>query len=124
MSEGGQEKRVEPNIGQPIELPPNPALGILRFFVWLAPTGIIVLCLFLSELSFFQLHFGGSSLSTLGIGMFLSCAWFDSKLALSCRLGKRSRSSHMAIYMITQVLFVVPALLFAIVYAICAGNPW
>ncbi|MFC7338157.1 hypothetical protein ACFQY0_13265 [Haloferula chungangensis] len=121
MSDGDQDKPEEPDIGQAIELQPNPALGILRFLLWLAPTGILVLCLFLSASGLVNYYIGRSFLSVLGIGLFCFCAWFDSQIALPCRIGKRSSGTHLAIYMLTQIVLVVPALLFAIAYAICAA---
>lgn len=123
MSDSEQEHRVEPNIGQPIDLQPNPALGWLRFFVWLTPTGIVVLCLFLSGSNLLSLPFGDTLISILGIGMFLSCAWFDSKLALVCRNGSRRTGHHILQFSLTQIL-VITAVLFAIVFAICATGSW
>ena len=127
MSDSEQERRVEPiQAGLP-EPKPNPGIGVLRFFVWLMPTAIVVGSLALNTWFASKLPASPiwSNLTILiAVAGSLLCAWFDSKLALPCRLGKRHYGSHMTIFMLTQILFVVPALLFAIVYAICVSAPW
>jgi len=117
------EKQPEP----PIELQPNPAVGILRFFIYLMPTAIVVGCLMLDSWLRHNAKLGidlSSIIVPLGAAGIIGCGWFDSMLALNCRLGKRSRVTHVFVFTLTEVILVIPALLFAILYAICLSSPW
>lgn len=106
-----------------LELQPNPSLGILRFFVWLTPSGISVACLFLGAWTETKATGAGILALVLGILGWLACAWFDSKLALPCRRRQRSLKAHIFLFINLQVA-IVPAVLFASFCAICVTNPW
>ncbi|MEP4079084.1 hypothetical protein [Haloferula sp.] len=117
----------EPNPQEQLELRPNPAIGIFRFFTWLMPTAIGIGCLFLgawlpdtipSPLPWTHLMWA------LAIAGLIGCGLIDSKLALPCRIGKRTCGLHTLIFSLTQVFFVIPALIVGTLYAICASNPW
>ena len=106
----------------PIALQPNPGTGILRFFLWLAPAGIAVACVLLA--GWLQSTPIGPNLGTefsfmLGAGGLLACGWFDSRFTIHCRMGRRSTAVHMLLFSLIEIFAVIPAVLFASLFAIC-----
>lgn len=119
-----EQEPSAPPPSPPLELQSNPGIGILRFFLWLMPAGITVGSLFLfSWLDSFHRGLGRLAIP-LGITLAILCAWFDARLSHHCRSGRRSIGVHMQIFLLIEGLFIVPAILIATVYAICAANPW
>lgn len=130
MNGSDQNEPLDPAIGHeamgghPFAQPNNRAIGFLRFFVALTPTALLIGCFPLS--SWFRLNvpefsFAGEVSLLLAFAGLILCGWFDSQLDLRCRLGTRHPGRHITEFVFRQIL-IIPAVIIAIVTAICGVS--
>jgi hypothetical protein len=116
--------------------PANPfGIRLLRFFLWLLPAGFVVG--WPVFFGWFYPSVRGASLAAgvvtpgefiaglvwlLGLGSWIATGWFDATFAMPCRLGQRSKQAHVVMFVLAQLL-IAPAILIAVVFAVCAISP-